>query len=611
MTSTIKPEINKLLDTTIKHICFDLPQEVNINDIKNVCAEKFKKYEYILYLMAQLSRIVYCDTGIIWYVIERSLGMSNDVVNEVITKYDNKYKDMRTQPIKSQRGDDSDKNDIRPMESYSIKKSDGTQQKYATYIATPDDMVCLIVNASKVKKNNNSILNDHDIILAFKGTNSIENVETDFAALFATTRAHIDSAFLKPILNGWNVLIKALIKHIELIGNHETRLFMTGQSLGGAFCTLFGFLLANAKANRALPDELANKIKSIHIISCGAPTIVTDESRIKFNRYLDNGFVTLDRIVSQKIPSVTAAMQLVTGGLLGPNDSVGQLPLGFSHLGYQPLIPEIFPEKRGRPYSIDDIRESYGIIGHKTRSRDLRTWPFENNEINLNRHQYRLNNIVNSIVKIDNADSNIIVNVESEINIVKKIIFEKIINKYKQPENKQPENKQPENKQPENKQPENKQPENKQPENKQPENKQHKGGFGSKYKEEYEKITKYRIPNLISVAGDPRAYIMAHVEYLGMFFWGVWRLKGMKDPAKDNKIAYFELDSSGVKISYTDFLPSLHKDFYKTILEAFDGSQIDYRLYPIFQIPQSAGSKSYKNYIKYKTRYLELKNNHT
>jgi hypothetical protein len=66
----------------------------------------------------------------------------------------------------------------------------------------------------------------------------------------------------------------------------------------------------------------------------------------------------------------------------------------------------------------------------------------------------------------------------------------------------------------------------------------------------YEKNTMMRVPNFVSVQGSVYAYAFAHAEYLGMFFFGGFRLPGMKNPASKN-VAYFDLTSTGVKVQYT------------------------------------------------------------
>ena len=91
-----------MLDTTIRPLCFGIPYDVSPEVAKSVGPEKFKRYEYVLYTMAQLSRIIYCDTGIIHRVIQSSLGLSNDVVNKVITAYDWKYAKEKRTAITSQ-----------------------------------------------------------------------------------------------------------------------------------------------------------------------------------------------------------------------------------------------------------------------------------------------------------------------------------------------------------------------------------------------------------------------------------------------------------------------------------------------------------------------------
>ena len=83
-------------------------------------------------------------------------------------------------------------------------------------------------------------------------------------------------------------------------------------------------------------------------------------------------------------------------------------------------------------------------------------------------------------------------------------------------------------------------------------------GGGGAEKQIYEAATLKRIPNFVSVEGSAYAYAFAHAEYLGMFFFGGFRLPGMKNPAKD-KMAYFEFYNDGVKINYLANTPELSK----------------------------------------------------
>ena len=84
-------------------------------------------------------------------------------------------------------------------------------------------------------------------------------------------------------------------------------------------------------------------IQSAHLITFGSPTLLSDTARNTFNKYLDSGFLTLDRVVSQ------AAKTLVI-------DAIPSIPAGFTHPGYQPLKTEFFvEEKTGRAYQFKNI----------------------------------------------------------------------------------------------------------------------------------------------------------------------------------------------------------------------------------------------------------------
>jgi hypothetical protein len=511
-----------IIDTTLKPICFNIKKEVDKNEVHNVGPETFKKYEYILYLMAQLSRIVYCDSGISRLVINESLGLSNDVVNKTITKYDALYSKIKTIPISN------DKNSplSNLMKSYVISESDGLN-KYATYISNKNDLTCLFINASKVIPNKNSILKPNDLIISFKGSSTIKNFKDDLQSQFTPTDINkllaplkitvpgsnnmVAASFVNPLVEEWNTLVKALTEHLNKL--NTDRIFITGHSLGGAYASLFTFILAEAKISNILP--ILNNIKSFHIISYGAPTLLSDSARNTFNRHLDSGLITLDRVVSQKVPSLIASTQLLTSGgtgLLGPNDVVATIPAGYSHPGYRPLATEFRPEANGRPYSMENIRKLYGVTTD-SRYREKTTWPFDES--------------VNTPVVKDSTDSN--------LDAIKKI---EVV-----------------------------------PENESTESTKSTQIGGESQKSIYSKITLNRMPNFVSVAGSSIAWEFAHAEYMGMTFYGCFRLLGMKNPSiKDT--AYFSINNSGVNVTY---------------------------------ITQKGGDYKEK-YLKYKTKYLELKN---
>jgi hypothetical protein len=123
------------------------------------------------------------------------------------------------------------------------------------------------------------------------------------------------------------------------------RLFITGHSLGGAFATLAAFVLGLTKPTG---------IESIHIISFGSPTLLSDGARNTFNAILDSGYMTLDRVVSH------------FGNYMDP---ISLVPSGFTHPGFQPLKSEMYPEmKTGRAYHLDTIKKVFvgqtgGLLG--------------------------------------------------------------------------------------------------------------------------------------------------------------------------------------------------------------------------------------------------------
>ena len=493
----------ELIDTTIRRICFNLPLKYTKEQSLLVGANEFKKYEYILYIASQLARLIYCDTGIIWHVIDKSLGMSNDVVNRIIDIYNKKFKQQRSIPIVSQKGEMN----LR-MESYSLvvaKPDDITP--YGTYISTFRDMTCMIIKASKIRNNTNSILVPTDVFITFKGSSTKKNFETDIKSVYKSAdlgsmvasigvivRGNdniVVEPFVKELIDGWQSLMKALEEYI-LVPN--TRLFLTGHSLGGAFCTLFGFILAEGKVTNSIP--IMKNIKNIHIISFGCPKILSNTARELFNTHLDSSLITLDRVVSQLVPkssniieATQSILSLPTLGIsiLGPNDIIPSVPLGKEHAGYQPSLDLDYftAEKKGRVFSIDNIRKSYIPEYNGDRYRNNSTWPFQE-DIKFGDKKYNdeLDVIINKIL----GTNEISYKDEESKNII--------------------------------------------------------GGSN------YDELNKYHIPNLISHRGNKDAYIIAHCEYLGMFYFDVIRTISMKNPTPKGKIAYFNLYNTGIKINY-------------------------------------------------------------
>lgn len=553
------------LDTSIRPICFGIDPMVTKETAAAVGPEKFKKYEYILYLMAQLSRIVYCDTGIMNKVIQTSLGMSNDIVNKVISAYDSKFSKEKRMPISSQQGRDN-----RPMESYALGPA-GTGDKYGTYISSPEDMTCVIVKASAVKQNPNSILTSTDIIISFKGSSTMDNFKHDLMSQFTASdlgkliqgtgikvegeQNNVTGAFINPLVNVWTTLIQGISEFVT----DDSRLFLTGHSLGGAYASLFTFILAEGKVSNTLP--FMNKVKSIHLISFGAPCILGDNARNTFNRHLDSGLITLDRVVSQRVAARSAATQVLLGGIAGPNDVIPTIPAGFSHPGYRPLnnpLKNIYPEARGRPYSIDNIRIFYGVPT-KTRYREATTWPFpEPVGLGDRSMSNELKSKVTSLTGTSDIPEEIPINPE----VLKGVQVK--TNGGEDPQS---------------------------------------GGASSMAKAIYEKATLERIPNFVSVQGSAYSLGFAHAEYLGMFFLGGFRQPGMKNPGFQNNVAKFDLYNNSVTINYVDFKPTLELNIIKEVAEPVSANEDPKN--PVAMNTPLKGGRRYRHRTQKKSRKLK------
>ena len=357
-TSLVQPTTPTLKDTTLRSVLFGksdvevVPNSEGQMILKDqVDKQLFDSYLLHLNTMAQLSRAVYCDTGILREVIlsPSFATMDNKAVNDTITQLDSKYAGLRRSASTY-----TNSKEGRPMQSYVITESSQSGNGFARYVSSPSDLTFVAVSGTKLK-----FLNSDDLVICFKGSSTIKNFKHDLYSQFTpadlgtimppgtamsstTTENYVASSFVKPINKSWSQLKQILDDY------KPTRLFITGHSLGGAYASLFGFIMAECRAV-SFPS-----IQSIHIVTFGCPTILGDGARNTFNAHLDSGKVTLDRVVSY-------------GSISKLADIIPTIPAGFSHPGFQPLRTELYPEKKtGRAYNLEMIQKVYqkgGVLG--------------------------------------------------------------------------------------------------------------------------------------------------------------------------------------------------------------------------------------------------------
>jgi len=317
----------------------------------------FDTYEQVLKVMAQLSRMLYCDAGIIREVImSPAFGTADNVaVSNKITELDAKYNKLKRAPSTYPESKDG-----RPMQSYVITPSAGTGAPFlGQYVSSPSDLTYMFLTGA-VLQSKFSFFQPTDLVLVFKGSSTLKNFKHDIYSQFTPADLRkmmppgtamstgagknnvVPSSFIKPLLKSWELLKQGLTKF------KPTRLFITGQSLGAAYASLFTFIMAEIRA-ASFPS-----IQSIHAVTFGSPTVVSDGARNTFNAHLDSGFVTLDRVTSFGVYSRLP-------------DIIPSIPAGFSHPGFQPLRTEIYPEfKTGRAYALETVRKVYqkgGLFG--------------------------------------------------------------------------------------------------------------------------------------------------------------------------------------------------------------------------------------------------------
>ena len=351
-TPAAPTEPKSLRDVTLRSVVFQKPsvqvipgQNGQMILKEQVTPDLFESYVNLLKIMAQLSRLVYADSGIIREtMISPVFGSKNGAgVNNTLNANDSTFSSLRRKPTTY-----ANSLEGRPMESYVITEAPDARG-FARYISSPSDLTFMFVTGSFMQ-GRNSFFQPTDVILSFKGSSTVKNFKhdlysqftpADLGALTATkglasageVKGNVPASFVKPILKSWERIEEGLHDYAP------KRLFITGHSLGGAYATLCAFILAEAKSKYP-------SLEHIHLVTFGAPTLVSDKARNTFNAHLNSGFMTFDRVTS------------ATGGTLP--DIIPTIPAAFSHPGYQPLKTEFYPEKKtGRAFQIANLRKVY------------------------------------------------------------------------------------------------------------------------------------------------------------------------------------------------------------------------------------------------------------
>jgi len=397
--TTQEPVTGGLRDTTLRSAIMG-SGNVNVKKgpdgsmISTTPYDHFDQYEQMLRLMGQLCRLTTADTGIIHEAIMKSgwlqrLSDKNDcaTLNNTLTNLDRRYlgKKMKEGPhnhanVSTQgkagtpsaginqgiRAKRRGQETLRPMESYCLVPSVQPGMSPCRYVSSPNDVTFMATRGDLLSTKTTFGLTPQDLIISFKPSSTIENFKDDVRTLTSVisstefgqytppgfpripeTSGKVPAGFMDPLMKSWSFISQMLSDY------KPTRVFVTGHSLGAAFATLLGFMLAELRTHPSL-----QKIASVHIITFGSPTTLNDVARNRFNSFLDSGFLTLDRVVTQ-------GSGFEKGGI-GTHkfDPIPLLPAAMTHPGFQPLKTEIRPEKRtGRAYNISAVKTVYGVKG--------------------------------------------------------------------------------------------------------------------------------------------------------------------------------------------------------------------------------------------------------
>ena len=147
-------------------------------------------------------------------------------------------------------------------------------------------------------------------------------------------------------------LIKEVFDKVQtlLSKDKNSKIIITGHSLGGAFAVLFAFYYMKRRDEKTNPNP-------VHLITLGETTVMNAFARNEFNQLLnssDEGRIfTYDRIESTT----------KKGGIGVWRNMFTKLPADLNHAGYSILQSERYPfEKTGRTNEISELRALCGMI---------------------------------------------------------------------------------------------------------------------------------------------------------------------------------------------------------------------------------------------------------
>lgn len=216
---------------------------------------------------------------------------------------------------------------------------------------------------------NSQFNNEQTIYVAFKGASSInefveglKTVGTDLplsqlGITGTNERSEVGRGYVN-LLKGDtspNVpIIQAVFDKVQklLTKYKESKIIITGHSLGGALAVLFAFYYMKH------PNKLTNPV---HLITLGETTVMNAFARNDFNQLLNSStegsIFTYDRIESTT----------KKGGVGVWRNMWTKLPVDLNHAGYSILQSETFPFKTtGRTNEIGELRALCGMINNET-----------------------------------------------------------------------------------------------------------------------------------------------------------------------------------------------------------------------------------------------------
>lgn len=179
-------------------------------------------------------------------------------------------------------------------------KNEMLKDAYKQYVVNNNVMIFKIQNSKDFTCYITADKSINKIIISFRGTRSLLNIETDLSLSTLTNKygTFLKSAYV--IEKNEKLLIHSCLRYLLKTFINKPELIIVGHSLGGGYATLFSYLfLSNVKKD----DILYSFVNNMICITYGSIKIMNENAKNKMNDFIKEKKIVYMRYATQNDPA--------------------------------------------------------------------------------------------------------------------------------------------------------------------------------------------------------------------------------------------------------------------------------------------------------------------